>query len=314
VYSKGIDVLDSASHAHPPDNGPVALGSAGRRTKEKATLPRPQADLDSTRECQAIAYRLACWDFPWDTTRSLEFALFRTFASPRIGGLLHATAEFEARPQKRYDDTDLIVSELLEHGYDSERGRRAIARMNEIHGRFRIANDDFVYVLSTFVFEPIRWNSRFGWRPMTDGERLGWFHFWLEVGRRMGIRDLPERYDDLECFNRDYERSSYRHTEAGRKVGEATRSLFASWFPGPARPMVRRAIAALLDDPVREAFGFSNPPNWLRKTVETALHLRARFLRWLPPRRRPRLRTALPRSAYPQGYRIEGLGPPPGGT
>ena len=85
---------------------------------------------------QRLAYRLGCYDFPWDVTRSLELALFRSFASPRIGGLLHATGEFEARPQKRYDDTDLIVSEIIENGFESERGQRAIARMNAIHSRF----------------------------------------------------------------------------------------------------------------------------------------------------------------------------------
>jgi hypothetical protein len=45
------------------------------------TLPSPE-------RCQAIAHRLACYDFPWDVTRSLELALFRTFASPRIAGVL----------------------------------------------------------------------------------------------------------------------------------------------------------------------------------------------------------------------------------
>jgi len=39
--------------------------------------------------------------------------------------------------------------------------------MNQLHGRFDIANEDFLYVLSTFIFEPIRWNTRFGWRPAT---------------------------------------------------------------------------------------------------------------------------------------------------
>jgi hypothetical protein len=63
--------------------------------------------------------------------------------------------------------------------------------MNQLQGRFRIANGDFLYVLSTFVFEPIRWNRRFGWRPMCEQERLGLFYFWREVGRRMGIKDLP---------------------------------------------------------------------------------------------------------------------------
>ncbi|HEV3410035.1 MAG TPA: oxygenase MpaB family protein, partial [Chthoniobacterales bacterium] len=102
---------------------------------------------------------------------------------------------FEQRAQKRYDDTDIIVSEIMEHGYDSERGRAAIARMNAIHGRFNIRSEDFVYVLSTFVFEPIRWNERFGWRRMIEKERRALFYFWREVGRRMNIRDLPDSYE-----------------------------------------------------------------------------------------------------------------------
>ena len=51
----------------------------------------------------------------------------------------------------------------MEHGYDSDRGRCAINRMNTLYGRFVITNDDFLYVPLTFVFVPIRWNERFRW-------------------------------------------------------------------------------------------------------------------------------------------------------
>ena len=107
----------------------------------------PEQEPDPRRDCQTIARRLATITSPWDTTRALELALFRTFAAARIGGLLHGSGEFESRPQKRYDDTDLLVSEIIEHGCDSPRGSRAIARINALHGRFRIANDDYLYVL-----------------------------------------------------------------------------------------------------------------------------------------------------------------------
>jgi hypothetical protein len=162
------------------------------------TLPSPE-------RCQAIAHRLACYDFPWDVTRSLELALFRTFASPVIAGVLHATGEFERRAQRRYDDTDLILVTIVENGFDSDLGKRAINRMNAIHGRFRISNEDFLYVLSTFTFEPLRWLDRFGWRALTGEERWGWFGFWREVGQRMHIRDIPEDLSAFEQFNRDYE-------------------------------------------------------------------------------------------------------------
>src|SRR5919205_2399953 len=150
--------------------------------------------LDPIKDHQRIVFLSTCCEFPFDTTRALEFALFRSFCVPSISALLDRTGEFRERAQKRYDDTDLIVSELMERGYDSERGRRALRRMNQLHGRFAIANEDFLYVLSTFIYEPIRWNARFGWRPMIEIEKLGMFHFWRAVGECMGIQGLPSDY------------------------------------------------------------------------------------------------------------------------
>ena len=266
--------------------------------------------LDPERDHQRIVFLSTCWDFPFDTTRALEFALFRTFCVPSISALLDRTGEFHTRAQKRYDDTDLIVSELMERGYDSERGRRALHRMNQQHGRFAIVNEDFLYVLSTFVYEPIRWNARFGWRPMCEAERLAMFHFWREVGRRMGIRDIPADYAEFERYNTEYEGQHYRFTESNHRVGAATVELFASWFPRLSRRLVRRAIYALLDDAVIDGFGFPPPSPAMRRMVAAALKLRARFVAWLPARRRPRLRTEMRHRSYPRGYAIEELGPP----
>src|SRR5947208_29922 len=91
--------------------------------------------LDPVKDHQRIVFLSTCYEFPFDTTRSLEFALYRTYCVPSISALLDRTGEFAARPQKRYDDTDLIVSELMEWGYDSDRGKRALRRMNQLHGR-----------------------------------------------------------------------------------------------------------------------------------------------------------------------------------
>jgi len=278
----------------------------------EADLLHPRATtltLPSPERCQAIAHRLACYDFPWDVTRSLELALFRTFASPRIAGVLHATGEFERRAQRRYDGTDLILATIVENGFDSDLGRRAIAQMNAIHGRFRIANEDFLYVLSTFTFEPLRWLDRFGWRALTDEERWGWFAFWREVGKRMHIRDIPEDLSAFEQFNRDYEAACFAGTEVGRAVGLAARDIFAGWFAPPVRPLVRAAISGLLDERVRQSFGFPDSRVVGRLTT-AALRVRALAVRLLPKRRRPLLRTALAHRSYPNGWRLDELGPP----
>jgi hypothetical protein len=265
--------------------------------------------LDPVADHARIVQLDTCYEFPWDTTRSLELALFRTFAVPSVAELLDSTREFASRAQKRYDDTDLILSTIAEAGYDSHAGRRAIRRMNQIHRRFEISNDDFLYVLSSFVFEPIRWNARFGWRPLIEAERLATFHFWREVGRLMAIRSIPERYNDFERFNEEYEARHFAPSPAAARVGQATRDMFLAWFPGLPRRFGAHAIYALMDDRLLAAFGFPEPPSAVRAAVEGALRARARSVALLPARRKPRLRTRRRTRTYGRGWELEGLGP-----
>jgi mpaB/rubber oxygenase-like protein len=257
---------------------------------------------------QRIVYLDTCFEFPFDTTRSLELALFRTFAVPSVAALLDSTGEFAQRAQKRYDDTDLILSTIVEHGYDSPEGRSAVRRMNQIHGRFAITNDDFLYVLSSFVYEPIRWNERFGWRPLVEKERLATFHFWRAVGDLMAIREIPEDYDELERYNVAYERRHFRRTDEAERVGQATRDMFLSWFPVLPKRFGAPAIYALMDDSLLDAFGFPRPPRAIRTAVEAALRARARVVRTLPARRRPRLRTSRRTRSYGRRWKLEELG------
>ena len=265
--------------------------------------------LDPVADHRRIVYLDVCFEFPWDTTRALELALFRTFAVPSIAALLDSTGEFGRAAQKRYDDTDLILSTIVEAGYDSDQGKRAIRQMNRIHGRFAITNEDFLYVLSSFVFEPIRWNARFGWRPLIETEKIATFEFWREVGRRMAIEEIPQRYEEFERFNEDYERREFRPTEAARRVGAATRDMFLAWFPGLPRRLGAPAIHALMDEPLLEAFGFPRPPRAVRAAVEAALRARARAVALLPPRRRPRLRVRRRTRTYGRDWALEELGP-----
>lgn len=270
---------------------------------------------DPLKDHQRIVFLCSSFEFPFDITRALEFALFRTYAVPSIGAILKRTGEFTERAQKRYDDTDLILSQIYEFGYDSERGKAALDRMNQIHSRFKISNDDFLYVLSTFVFEPARWLDRFGWRRLTTTEQLAFFYFWREVGTRMRIVGIPENIADFEAFNVAYERDRFRFSEASREVAIATRKMLLNWFVPPAlHPLAEPFVYALMDDRLLNAFGFPHPSGFLRAVVSGALRLRSRVSHWLPERRSPRLRSELKHRTYPGGYRTEELGPPPSGS
>jgi ER-bound oxygenase mpaB/B'/Rubber oxygenase, catalytic domain len=270
--------------------------------------------LDPVRDAERIVHLDACFEFPFDVTRSLELAFFRTFAVPTIAERLDSTGEFVRRARKRYDDTDLLISTFSEQGHSSPTGHAAIRRMNQIHGRFAIANDDFLYVLSTMVLEPIRWNERFGWRPLLETERQATFHFWREVGRLMNKREIPETLAELERFNVEFERDRFGYTDAGHRVAVAMIDMFVGRLPGVPTRLGARGIYALLDEPLLDALRLARPGSAERRAVEGALRLRARAIKVLPPRRKPRLRTEIRRRTYPRGYRLEELGPPPVGT
>lgn len=265
--------------------------------------------LDPRVDYERICFLLSACEFSWDIEKALEFALFRTYAVPSISGLLSWTGQFRERTRKRYDDTELLMSEVVENGQDSERGQAAIDRINDMHGRYRISNDDMLYVLSTFVVEPVHWLERFGKRAMTRTEIDACYYYYQALGAKMQIREIPDNYAAFETFHHDYEAANFRYAETNAEIGSLTRDLLLSMYlPKWLVPFGRPAVHALCDPPLRSAMGFAKPPHWLEDLLLTALAVRARILRLLPSRRRPRLITKRRRPTYPTGYRITDLG------
>jgi hypothetical protein len=286
------------------------MGAEATRRRSRWDVLRQIEQLDPQRDHQRIVHLSFGYDFPWDSIRALEIALYRTYCSPAISKLLDRTGEFRHNTQRRYDDTSLLVAEMCKWGYEQGRGKEALERMNWAHGHYKIANEDFLYVLSTFVFEPVRWIDVFGWRPTAVNERLGYYFFWRAVGERMGIVDIPPSYDAFDAWSRRYEQANFRFAETNQRVGASTRDLFVAWFPRILTPVVRYSIYAMLDDGMIAAFGFPRPLPLTRPLLRGALALRGRAVRWLPARREPHFFTDSPNRTYPGGYRIAELGPP----
>ena len=112
---------------------------------------REIARLDPETDFEQISRIVAQHEFPWDSQQALSFALFRTYAVPTIGRLLHDTGEFTESVQKRHDDTAIILETIADRGLESDEGRAGVRRMNQMHGSYDISNDDMRYVLSTFA-------------------------------------------------------------------------------------------------------------------------------------------------------------------
>ncbi|WP_280725210.1 oxygenase MpaB family protein [Kitasatospora sp. MAA4] len=271
--------------------------------------------LDPERDFLEIYRLTSTYEFPWDHTRALELALYRTYAVPSIGRLLAETAELTDRCQKRYDDTSLLLGAVVEHGFETEDGRTAIRRVNQMHQRYDIADDDMRYVLCTFVVVPKRWIDRYGWRRLSEHELRATAAYYRALGRRLGIKEIPESYQEFEDFLDAYEEAHFGWDAGARQVSDATLDLMASWYPRPLAGAVRAASLALLDEPLLRAFRYQPPAPLTRTLVESALRLRARAVRLLPPRRTPHYARQNPEiKGYPNGFRLADLGtfPTPG--
>ncbi|MEV5141873.1 oxygenase MpaB family protein [Streptomyces syringium] len=258
--------------------GPPPRGTRYARARHLATL-------DAERD-HAHIYRISSGlEFPWDYQRALELALLRTFAVPAIGGLIDATGQFAHAGQRRYDDTLVLMAALAKYGYDSPEGRTALRTINRAHSWYAIDNADLLYTLSAFVFEPIRWIGRYGWRPLVAQERVAAFHFYRNVGLRMNIRDIPGSYEDFERYNREYEALRFAPAPGGRRVADHAVDVACHWVPGPLRPVMRTMVIGLMDEPLRRAFAYPEP-RAMADLARLGLRLRARGSRLLPPRRR----------------------------
>jgi hypothetical protein len=280
-----------------------------------AWLERIEA-LDPATDWAEIHGITAAHEFPWDYTQALSFALFRTYAVPSIGRLLARTGEFTERTQKRYDDTVLILDAIAEHGTDSAAGRVALRRMNRMHAAYGIGNDDLRYVLATFVVVPIRWIDELGWRRLSEHERVAACEYYRDLGRHMGIRDVPATHREFATLMDEYERAHFAFDPDARRVADATLDLFATFPPNHRAPAaaVRRFSYGLMDDPLRAAFRYPRISAREQRLARAAVRARSAVVRRMPPRAEPMPARSQPQiRSYPDGYDVAALGTfPPG--
>jgi hypothetical protein len=253
-------------------------------------------------------------EFPWDMNQSLSFALFRTYAVPSIGRLLDRTGEFARDAQKRYDDTGLLLDEIGRGGLHGDRGRRAVRRINQMHGAYDIGNDDMRYVLATFVVTPKRWMDEYGWRPFSPAEVHASVRYYAELGRLMGIKGIPRTYDEFESLHDGYEAGHFGFDTGGRRVADSTMALMLTFYPAPARRAMEVFSRALMDPPLRAAFGFRAPPVPVVRAARAGLRARARLEALLPARANPtHFKDSHRMRSYPRGYDVDALGTFPRG-
>jgi uncharacterized protein (DUF2236 family) len=182
--------------------------------------------------------------------------------------------------------------------------------MNAIHGNFRIPNDDYLFVLSTFISYPIDWLAKYGYRPLTAYEQTAWFTFFRNVGERMGMAGIPQDWAAFRRWVEEYEDKNMVYAESNRAVADSTVAIFAGWFPGPLKGLVQPAVRALISDKLRTAFGYEKPAGWFVELIEVVLQLRAKIKRAIHLEHTPKLIANTRNRTYPgNSYSIDEISP-----
>ncbi|KAL4736097.1 hypothetical protein BDV11DRAFT_207913 [Aspergillus similis] len=235
-----------------------------RRQAKRLNYPDRQSLSRMTNvEAQAIIQEMAEWEFPTTFTKSLQFALFKTYGVPSISQLLVATRMFSTpeNASRRYEDTNVLIGEFLSHDPREERTRKAIARINYLHS-------------PVFVTEPRAFVNRFEWRELTDLEvcALGTF------GRAW--RDGIEFVDDITEWALQYAGRHMVPDKASNKTAEELIPLLLFYMPRFLTAYLRQSVGVLMGERLRWAMFYPEPSNMAYAATYAVLSLRRFILRY----------------------------------
>eukprot|EP00761_Pharyngomonas_kirbyi_P001236 gb/GECH01001239.1/.p1 GENE.gb/GECH01001239.1/~~gb/GECH01001239.1/.p1 ORF type:complete len:353 (+),score=83.54 gb/GECH01001239.1/:1-1059(+) len=296
-----------------------------RRDYHRSLAQNPSFLKNNPQIYYKVYYNVGFLEFPYIINKALQQALFKTYAIPSVSALLHHTKYFEDKAINRAEETSLLVREFTEQHYDSERGQLGIKRLNAIHGAFNISNNDYLYVLSTFIFEPIRIVNLFGFRSMEPIEEESLFRYWKDIGVRMHIQNIPNSIEEFKQWKEDYEKKYMKYSKSNQLIGNATLKLFAMFIPSFLQPLAFKLFCSLIEDRLLHAMDYPVQPKWLQKLSASFLHLFGIFIRFcMPPRpsswavrRTPVCGAAGAtheelfwdfKSVFPNGYRVQDIG------
>lgn len=264
-------------------------------------MKRLKPDAMSGSDPNPLAWQLAFVEFPFMFEAGTSLGFFSTFAVPTIAAVLRSTRGFELACQVRYDDTMLLMHEIGEHGTRTARGKAALERVKAIHARTKgIKQEDMLYTLWVFCFEPVRWVNAYEWRAIEPYEKDALYKFWREVGEGLSIGNIPATSREFEEWGTKYEAERFRSTKASEALTRDVISLAASWGPRwlPGSALARACkyqlivwlLCALSRNPqVVDAVGLAEErrrmPRLAAWLIRGAVLARAAFVRWaLPPR------------------------------
>lgn len=239
----------------------------------------------------------------------VPFAGFMTtFAAPRMSRILYSTGELTNRVAKRAVDTILFSSTLHTHGFGTPEGRKAAQKVNGLHAQYDIHPDDFVLVGCDPLIFTLDLFDRYGWRELSAKEREAQRLYYDRQARAFGSRKpLPKTEVEMREFVDNYFETQLFFEPQNKEMAEITLDWYTGLAPRPLRGLMRKILLSTLDPRIVKACGLE-VPNKLDRTIS---HIVMKVLASKDPLPdgRPDMLSELVAQVYPEGYRIEDLGP-----
>ena len=274
-------------------------------------LERPTGSQLGLTDAHAIYRQMALYDMAFEVQFGLELSFVRTFAVPSIAKLLAGTGEIAARPLKRSLDTALLMYEIVDSGPDGPRGRAVIKMVNQMHRKVPITEDQYSYVLTTFIVPTLRFMDSYGWRPSTETEKQAVTVYYRRVGQLMGLNWLPASYEEAARFFDAYEATNLAPSPEGASLMQVTQDVLATRMPRALRWASPTLVRLMLDDRLCKALSLRPPAPVARRAFSLAMAARGAVVKRRPPRAEPRFRPGCNgKDVYPHGYELTDLGPP----
>ena len=207
----------------------------------------------------------------------------RIAQSDIVSLFFRSTRKSELQPTERYYDTQNLFANYFEWGEDSLRGRQALQRIKDIHGRYYIPNDGMKYVLLDAVFTWLDAADRFGHRPLSEAERMGYFHAYIRLGMQMEIADVDHDHERMLAWFRAFNEANAGFSELKRDTFDRLVRNSASQGPPGFVEALLLACRVGMDDTYRSALGYATPTDDEVFRVRAVFFTVGSMLERLPP-------------------------------
>ncbi len=271
---------------------PLAQRVSLRRPRRwmRRELHRLDPEREAARICElSYTTRYPQQRFPYHLYYTLFFV--RATAPPASAVAMDREGQglIYRRGNERANNTTADIFGWMHHGPDSEIGAASLARVKRIHDslapRWGMPNHVLLYTLCCDTLAPDRFMALIGGPRFDKHERAAQVAFWRAVGKRLGIEDVPETWEEMERHALAYEKSEhFVFSPYGRSAAKRFIDEFCErWFPVRLRWLGRTLVLALTEQRTLEVHGFKAPPRVLVRLIRAAIALQVHLAFHLLP-------------------------------